>query len=335
MSLERKIILEQGVVRKHITKEKIQRKNRTDAIMKGIFTGATVLSASFIIIIVIFIFWKGISPFINYYEYIPATETEPLFEGSVNVFKFLFGTEWNPPVMLGVGGIIINTVYIALLSLALALPIGTLTALFIAKIAPKPLAAVLRTSVELLASVPSIVYGVFGAGVIVYLTKNVAGIFGIVTAGGTGTFSTVIILTMMILPTITTVAEVSIRSVNKDLEQGSLALGATKTQTNFKVVLTSAKSGIFTGGILGIGRALGEATAVSMVAGNISVGPNLGIFEKTRTLTSTMLLGFHESDLGSILYDIRFSIGIVLIVTILITNAILNFVKRKLGNLDE
>ena len=301
--------------------------------MKSVFTAATILSSSFIIVIVIFIVLKGLNPFISDYVYTAATTGEVLFEGKVNVIGFLTGMQWAPPTLLGVGFIIINTVYVALLSLLVAMPIGTLTALFIAKIAPNKVAVVLRTTVELLASVPSIIYGVFGSGVIVFITKGLGNILGISTVGGLGTMSTVILLSMMILPTITTVAEVSIRSVSKEIEHGSLALGATKTQTNFKVVLASAKSGIFTGAILGIGRALGEATAVSMVAGNLGIGPSFSFFERTRTLTSTMLQGVHEST--GLLYDIRFSIGIVLIITILITNAILNAVKRKLGNLDE
>jgi phosphate transport system permease protein len=111
-----------------------------------------------------------------------------------------------------------------------------------------------------------------------------------------------------------------------------LALGATKTQTHFKVVLTSAKSGIFSAAILGIGRALGEATAVSLVAGNARSGPTLSFFETTSTLTSTMLQGLKET-IG-LDYDIRFSVGIVLMVVILITNALLNFAKRKIGNVD-
>nr|MDA3932014.1 ABC transporter permease subunit [Mycoplasmatota bacterium] len=112
----------------------------------------------------------------------------------------------------------------------------------------------------------------------------------------------------------------------------SLALGATKTQTNFKVVLTSAKSGIFTAAILGVGRALGEATAVSLVAGNARSGPSFGFFETTATLTSTMLQGLKET-IG-LDYDIRFSVGIVLMVVIVLTNAILNFVKRRIGNVN-
>lgn len=325
--------MEHSVVRKQITKENIKRKNQVDAVMKALFTTATLISASFIVIIVIFIVYSGVTPFIKYYV-LENVNGEITWEGRVNLINFLTGLSWEPPSILGVGFIVINTLYVSLLSLLLALPIGTLTALFIAKIAPKKLANFLRTAVELLASVPSIIYGVFGAGVIVYFTKSIAGIFGIVNSGGgLSVLSTVILLTMMILPTITTVAEVSIRSVRSDIEQGSLALGATKTQTNFKVVLTSAKSGIFTGAILGIGRALGEATAVSMVAGNIGYGPTLSFFAKTRTLTSTMLAGFHEST--GLMYDIRFSIGIVLMIVIIITNYILNLVKKRLGNLDD
>jgi len=136
----------------------------------------------------------------------------------------------------------------------------------------------------------------------------------------------------MILPTITALSEVAIRSVGKDIEHGSLALGATKTQTNFKVVLTSAKSGIFTAAILGIGRALGEATAVSLVAGNAQSGPSFGFFQTTATLTSTMLQGIKET-IG-IDYDIRFSVGLTLMVVILLTNLSLNYVKRKVGKVN-
>ncbi len=116
---------------------------------------------------------------------------------------------------------------------------------------------------------------------------------------------------------------------NDDLIKGSLALGASQTQTNFKLVLTSAKSGIFSGIILGVGRALGEATAVSMVAGNADVGPTFNLFDTTRTLTTTMLQGFQETT--GLNYDIRFSVGVVLIVIILGTNIILNIAKKKIG----
>ena len=124
----------------------------------------------------------------------------------------------------------------------------------------------------------------------------------------------------------------AIQAVDKDLENASLALGATKTQTNFKVVLTSAKSGIFAGAILGLGRAFGEATAVSMVAGNKLYGPTFNLFDITRTLTSTMLAGLKET--SGLDYDIRFSVGIVLLVVIFVSNFILNKVKDKVGNMS-
>ena len=214
----------------------------------------------------------------------------------------------------------------------LSLPIGVLTALFIAKIAPKKLAEFLRTIVELLASIPSIVYGLFGSGVILSFVYNLADLFGVQSKGGNSVLATVLVLALMTLPTITAVSEVAIRSVRKDIEEGSLALGATRTQTNFKVVLASAKSGIFAAAILGIGRSLGEATAVSLVAGNAQSGPNFGIFDITSTLTSTMLKGLKETT--GIDYDIRFSVGIILMVVILLTNFILNAVKKRVGNVN-
>jgi phosphate transport system permease protein len=134
---------------------------------------------------------------------------------------------------------------------------------------------------------------------------------------------------MMILPTITLMSVTSINAVNRDIELGSMALGATDTYTFFKISLPAAKSGIFAGIILGVGRALGEATAVSMVAGNAGTGPNINLFDTTRTLTSSMLLGLKETT--GLDYDIRFSIGIVLIMVILISNMALNYVKKKVG----
>ena len=306
---------------------KTNKKHIIDHFIKGLFLLSTILSASFIVIIVVFILQKGMTPFI--------TDNNGL--GSVNFFTFVTGMRWltgqiGVSTLYSVGFVIINTLYIALLSLLVALPIGVLTALFIAKIAPKWLSSSLSTVVELLAAIPSIIYGLIGYAVILPFIYDFAKVFGVQSAGGSSVFSTVIVLSLMILPTITALSEVAIRAVRKDIEQGSLALGATTTQTNFKVVLASAKSGIFTSAILGIGRALGEATAVSLVAGNATSGPSFGLFEITSTLTSTMLLGLKETE--GLDYDIRFSVGIMLMIVILITNAVLNVVKRKVGNVD-
>ena len=302
-------------------------KEKVDILIRSIFGISAFISASFIIVIIVFITIKGVSPFISNNEGL----------GTVNILKFLTGKVWLNGAafssnLYGVGFIVVNTVYIALLSLMISMPIGVLTALFIAKVAPKRLSVFLRTVIELLSAIPSIVYGLFGSGVILVLVYNFAELIGVQSKGGNSVIATVIVLSLMSLPTITAISEVAIRSVGKDIELGSLALGATKTQTNFKVVLASAKSGIFASAILGVGRALGEATAVSLVAGNSKSGPSLGLFDITSTLTSTMLEGLKETT--GLDYYIRFSVGIILMIVILLTNLILNFVKRKVGSVN-
>ena len=293
-----------------------------DKIFKFIFMAGAVISSSFIVILVLFIFMKGISPFLPKYQY-----------GQVNLLDFIFGMTYRQDKKIyGVGFIVINTFISGFASLLLSFPISTLCALFIVKIAPKRASEIMKSVVELLASVPSIVYGVFGSGIIVHLVMKLAAIFNITTAGGSSLLAVILLLAIMIFPTITSMAITAIQAVDKDLENASLALGATKTQTNFKVVLTSAKSGIFAGAILGLGRAFGEATAVSMVAGNKLYGPTFNLFDITRTLTSTMLAGLKET--SGLDYDIRFSVGIVLLVVIFVSNFILNKVKDKVGNMS-
>jgi phosphate transport system permease protein len=283
------------------------------------------LSASFIFIIAGVILVKGMTPFI--------TDNQGL--GAVPFIPFLTGNTWliGPTFasnLYSVGFIIVQTIYVVFLSLVISFPIGVLTALFIAKIAPKRLAETLRTVVEMLASIPSIIYGLFGAGVILKLVYDFSALLGYQSKGGSSVLSSVIILALMTIPTITTVSEVAIRSVDQTLIHGSLALGASPTQTHFKVVLSAAKSGIFTSAILGVGRALGEATAVSLVAGGRRSGLSFDILDTTSTLTTTMLEGMKDS--AGLDYDIRFSVGIVLMVVILLTNLTLNAIKKKVGH---
>ncbi len=299
-----------------------QRKNVIDKISKAIFLLITVICASVIFVVIGIILYKGISPFLKTYM-VDNLKTR------VNLLDFLTGLTWEKGSLdYGVLFILINTLYITFLSLLISVPISVLSALFIVRIAPRWLSKILISVTELLSSVPSIIYGLFGAGIITVLVKNLANIFNYQTAGGLSTLATVIVLSMMIMPTITTVSITAIKAVKKEYIDSSLALGASKTQTNFKVVLTSAKSGIISGIVLGIGRALGEATAVSMVCGNALSGPTFNLFEITRTLTSTMLSGLNEST--GLKYDIRFSIAIVLLILIIIVNLILNKVKKGL-----
>jgi phosphate transport system permease protein len=317
-----------STVKEHITAENIRKKNITDFLFRNLFKIVSVISASFIVLVIYFIMKKGISPFI----------TTGYKQGNVNFFDFVTGMMWlNGPVgesaAYAVGFAIINTLIASFGAIILATPVSVLTALFIAKIAGKRIGEFLRTIVGLLAAIPSIIYGVFGLGVITNFTDWLADVFNQQTSAGLSLLTTVLVLALMIMPTITVVSENAISSVKNHIEQGSLALGATKIQTYFKVVLTSAKSGIFSGIILGVGRALGEATAVSMVSGNRFSGIALNPFDTTVTLTSRMLLGIKETT--GLDYDIRFSVGIMLLVVIVITNFALGFVQKRVGNISE
>lgn len=310
----------------NIKKEKIavSRKVTIDSIFKYFFMTICVLCAAIIILIVAFIIIKGVQPFFK--EYLIKDKTYRL-----SFKEFLFGNKWNfAPNHYGAGFIIINTIYITILALIVAVPTSVLSALFIVRIAPKQIGKILQTVIELLASVPSIVYGLFGQAYLTKIVMQISDVLGIQTLGGQAVITTSLVLGIMIFPTIAMVSINSIRAVKNDLVLGSLALGASKTQTNFKVVLTASKNGIFSGIILGIGRALGEATAVSKVCGNAQVGPSFSLFDTTSTITTTILSGFSES--SGLAYDVKFSLGVVLIIIIMGTNLILNYIKRKVEN---
>lgn len=296
-----------------------KRKKAIDAFFHVLFTIAAIIAASMILFIVFFIIKRGVSVFL------------PSYPNPISLWDFLTGLTWRADQnKYGVLFIVINTILTAFVAIVLSFPVSVLTALFIVKMAPDKLSKILTTVIELLAAVPSVVYGVFASGVIVGWVDQLASKFSYSTFGGRSVLAVSILLAIMILPTMTSLSIVAIKSVKKDLEHASLALGASETQTNFKIVLLSAKSGIFAGLILGLARAFGEATAVSMVAGNRSVGPSFHLFDITRTLTSTMLSGLNET--SGLDYDVRYSVGIVLMITILISNLAIHFVKRKVGN---
>lgn len=301
------------------TQKRLKRKLQEDAFFKILFTTSAMLSSLMIVMIIVFVAQKGIQPFLPSYEF-----------GQQNLWAFLSGNMWRQDqAIYGVLFIVINTVVSGFSALLLSFPVSILTALFIVKIAPKKLGAAFKTVVEILASIPSVVYGVFAAGYIVTMVKDLALQFGVQTAGGSSLLAVILLLAIMIFPTITSISITAIKAVDRDLELASLALGATPTQTHFKVVLSSAKSGIFAGGVLGLGRAFGEATAVSMVAGNKMFGPSFNLFDITRTLTTTLLAGLKETQ--GLDYDIRFSVGIVLMIVILLSNLSINFLKNRIG----
>lgn len=324
-------------VKTYITAKSIKKKNRTDAIYRNIFKTTSLISASFVIIVILVIAIRGITPFVSsYVGYNNITGQVNL--SPVNPITFVTKMEWLTGAVgassdYGVGFAIVNTMIAVIFSIMLTVPVAVLTALLIAKVAPKRISSFLSTVVELLASIPSIIYGVIGLGVITKIVIWIGDLFHYQTAAGLSLLSTILVLFMMTLPTITAVSTTAIKAVKKDIIEGSLALSATPMQTYFKVVLTSAKSGIFAGIILGVGRALGEATAVSLVSGNSFSNVTVNPLATTSTLTSRMLMGIKETT--GIDYDIRFSVGLVLMVVILVTNVLLKWVMKKVGHVHE
>lgn len=296
-------------------------KLKVDKIIKGIFFTIAAICASSIVFIIIFIVRQGILPFINSY----FIDENTFYTADLGLF--LTGTSWIK-YGYGVLGVVVNTLYLVAIASVFSLLISVLTALFIVRIAGKYLGAIMQSIIELLASIPSIIFGLFGQGFICPLIRDMASSVGIQTMGGSTGLAVIIVLIMMMIPTITMVCITAMKSIKQDQINASLALGATKMQTNFKIVIKGAKSGIFAGLILGIGRAFGEATAVSMVCGTPSDGPVFNLLDVTSTLTSTMMMGIHET--SGVDLDIRFSVGIVLIAIIIVTNTGLNYIKRRM-----
>ncbi|MFA6829697.1 MAG: phosphate ABC transporter permease subunit PstC [Bacilli bacterium] len=312
-----------------------KRKLVTDKIVKNIFLGITVFCASIIIIVTGFIIVKGVMPFI-------ATYSENGNTGKVDIGYFLTGMRFSSgydsdsgQFLYGVGFLIINTLILNILVSIIAVPTAILTALFIAKIAPKAVSKIFQAAIDLLAAIPSVIYGIFGVGVIVPLIRSFANSIGYVSSSGISMLSGALVLALMILPTIISVSVTALNAVDENQIKGSLALGASKTQTNFRISLGNAKSGIFAGIILGIGRSLGEATAVSMICGSPTFGITINPLDPTVTISSQMLLAIGEAVPGSLNYDVRFSAGICLMIIIIITNLILNDVKEHVSSVDK
>jgi len=293
-----------------------KRKRTLDFAFKNVFRLAAFLSSIMVLIIFYFIFQKGSSVFFG--------------DHKISLIKFLTGTKWRSETQeYGVLFLLINTLYTGFLAALISFPISVLTALYISKMAPKSLSKFLKTVIELLSAIPSIIYGLFASGVIVKMVDWMASnLFNYSTFGGRSNMAVILLLAIMIMPTITIISINAIEAVDENLEKASLALGASETQTHFKVVLISAKSGIFAGLILGLSRAFGEATAVSLVAGNKMYGPSFNPFDITRTMTSTMMIGMNETT--GLDYDVRFSVGIVLLITVFLSNFAINYVKRKM-----
>ena len=206
----------------------------------------------------------------------------------------------------------------------IGVPIGLLTAVFLAKVAPPKLADLIRTAVQLLAGIPSVVYGLVG---MIVLVPAIQRLFAL--SSGATLLAAIVVLAIMILPSIINVSETALRAVPKDYEDASLALGATELETYFRVTVPAAKSGIATAIVLGVGRAIGEAMAIIMVSGNVANMPG-GLFTPVRFLTTAIASEMNYAPVGSLWKQSLFSIGLVLFLFIILINVFLNvFIKRK------
>ncbi len=254
--------------------------------------------------------------------YLIFAEGLPVFS-SVNVWDFISGTTWQPTKgVFGILPMIVGSLYTTIIALIIGIPIGLGCAIFLAEIAPKRLSKILRKCIEILAGIPSIVYGFFGMAVLVPLIR------GFKLGPGYSVLAAGLILAIMILPTIISIAEVSLRMVPSAYKDGSLALGASNWQTIKKVSLPTAKSGILAGIILGIGRAVGETMAVILVAGNSPIIPT-SLFQPVRTLTVNVVIEMAYVSTGSDHYHALFATAIVLFVFVMIINAAVIMLSRQ------
>ena len=246
----------------------------------------------------------------------------------IGLTKVLFGKVWAPTnattgPQFGILPFILTSVYGTAGALLLGVPVGLMTAIFLAKAAPPRLAAVIRTAVQLLAGIPSVVYGLVGMIVLVPAIRRAFGL-----GSGACLLAAILVLTVMVLPSIINVAETALQAVPREYEEASLALGATETETYFRVSLPAARSGVAAAVVLGVGRAIGEAMAIIMVAGNVANMP--GLFTSVRFLTTGIISGMSDAAVGSLYQQALFSIGLVLFLFIMLINVLLNVcIKRK------
>ena len=280
--------------------------NIKERAMQGVFFLTALASIAAVVLICIFLFYNGV----------PAM-------AEIGFFNFIGGTEWAPtnvPANYGIFTMIIGSIYVTAGAVVIGVPIGILTAVFLARFCPKPLYKVIKPATELLAGIPSIVYGFFGLMVIVpFIRENFGG-------NGSSLLAASIVLGIMILPTIIGVSESAIRAVPENYYEGALALGATRERSVFKTMLPAAKSGILAGVVLGIGRAIGETMAVIMIIGNQPVLPS-SLVSGVRTLTGNIVIemayasGLHRGAL--------IGTAVVLFVFVLIINLCFSALTRR------
>lgn len=277
-----------------------------EKIMKFLFLVCGLITIGFVLLITVFLVISGI----------PAVQ-------EIGLADFLFGDVWASTAAdpsFGILPFILASVYGTCGAVIIGVPVGLLCAVFLAKMAPPGIGGIVRNVVDLLAGIPSVVYGLTGMIIIVPCVREVFGL-----PDGANLFSAIIVLAVMILPSVISVSETAIKAVPKEYEEASLALGATKTETVFKVIVPAAGSGIITAVVLGIGRAVGEAMAVMMVAGNVANMPKL--FRSVRFLTTAVASEMAYS--SGLQRQALFSIALVLFLMIMFINFVLNLLVKK------
>lgn len=246
----------------------------------------------------------------------------------IGLIDFLFGTEWAPTSAtpsFGILPFILTSIYGTAGAILLGVPIGFLTAVYLAKVAPPRVKTIMSTAVSLLAGIPSVVYGLVGMMVLV---PGIRRLFHI--PDGASLLAAIIVLAIMILPSIIKVSITALEAVPHEYEDASLALGATPVETYFRVTVPAAKSGVAAAVVLGVGRAIGEAMAVMMVSGNVPNMPSL--FQSVRFLTTAVASEMSYAVDGSLQRRALFSIALVLFLFIMLINAVLNLLLKRGGN---
>ena len=278
----------------------------TERIMQIVFLLCGLIAVAFVLVISIYLVISGL----------PAIR-------EIGLIDFLFGDTWAASNdQFGILPLILTSVYGTAGAIVIGVPIGFFTAVFLAKVAPPKVAAMIRPVVNLLAGIPSVVYGLVGMMVLVPWIRTTFDL-----PAGDSLFAAIIVLAVMILPSIISVSETALHAVPKEYEEASLALGATNLETYFRVSVPAAKSGIAAAVVLGIGRAIGEAMAIIMVAGNVANMPSL--FSSVRFLTTGIAIEMNYAAVGSLQRDALFSIGLVLFLFIMIINVLLNLVLKR------
>lgn len=307
--------------------------NKSISIIGSYKTKNTVENAA-AIIFKIFAFFAVLAVF-SITIYMIISGTPAIFE--VGLKEILFGTVWRPTAAepsFGILYVILTSIVGTFLAVLIGVPIAVMTAVFLAETAPRRLAGIVKPAVELLAGVPSVIYGLLGILILnPFMYKIELAIFKNSPThqftGGSNLISAVLVLSVMILPTVINISEAALKAVPLHYKQASLAMGATHIQTIFKVIIPAAKSGIVTAIVLGVGRAIGEAMAISLVAGNVN---NLPLpFNSVRFLTTAVVSEMsYASDTHK---RVLFTIGLVLFAFIMIINFVLNRVMKG-GNKD-